>query len=131
MADHPNAELVRQGLGAFAKGDMAAVGGLFADDIVFHVPGKNPISGEYKGKDEVFGFLAKLVELTGGSFRLEVHDVVGNDEHVVALVRSSGSRPDGRTLEMPIAQVFHVRDGKAVEFWGMAEDQAKADAFWS
>jgi ketosteroid isomerase-like protein len=131
MGDHPNAQFIRRGLEAFSKGDMATVGGLFGDDIVFHVPGNSPISGEYKGKDEVFGFLAQLPVLTDGSFRLDVHDVVGNDEHVVALVRGSGSRPDGRTLDMPIAQVFHVRDGKAVEFWGMAEDQAKADAFWS
>jgi len=131
MADHPNAELVRKGLKAFANRDMGTVGQLFADDIVWHVPGNNPLSGTYKGKDEVFGFFARLGELSGGSFKLDVHDVVGNDEHVVALVRVSGSRPDGRTLEMPVAQVFHVRDGKVVEFWGTAEDQAKADAFWS
>lgn len=131
MADHPDAELVRKGLKAFANRDMGTVGQVFADDIVWHVPGNNPLSGTYKGKEEVFGFLAKLGELSGGSFKLDVHDVVGNDEHVVALVRISGSRPDGRTLEMPVAQVFHVRDGKVVEFWGMAEDQAKADAFWS
>jgi len=131
MADHPNAELVRKGLGAFAKGDMAAVGQLLAADIQWHVPGNNPLSGDYKGKDEVFGFFAKIADLSGGNFRLEVHDVVGNDEHVVALVRFSGSRPDGRTLEAPSAQVYHVRDGKAVEFWGMVEDQVKVDAFWS
>lgn len=50
---------------------------------------------------------------------------------MVALVRVSGSRPDGRTIQMRVAQTFHVRNGKAVEFWGMAEDQAQADAFWS
>jgi len=34
-------------------------------------------------------------------------------------------------VEAPGVQIFHVRGGKAVEFWGMTEDQAKADAFWS
>lgn len=131
MAVHPNADVVRKGLKAFADRDMEAVGELLADDIVWHVPGNNPLSGDYKGKEEVFGFFAKLGELSGGSFKLDVHDVVGNDEHVVALVRVSGSRPDGRTIQMRVAQTFHVRNGKAVEFWGMAEDQAQADAFWS
>jgi ketosteroid isomerase-like protein len=131
MADHPNAELVRRGLRAFADQDMRAVGELFADDIVWHVPGDSPLSGDYKGKEEVFGFFAKLGELSGGSFRLDVHDVIGNDEHVVALVTASGSRPDGRSLEMRLAQTFHIRNGKVVEFWGLAEDQAAGDAFWA
>lgn len=131
MADHPNAELVRRGLKAFSDRDMEAVGALLADDIVWHVPGNNPLSGDYKGKEEVFGFFAKLGELSGGSFRLDVHDVIGNDEHVVVLVTASGSRPDGRSMQVRSAQTFHIRNGKAVEFWGMAEDQAKADAFWA
>lgn len=51
----------------------------FADDIVWHVPGRNPLSGDYKGKEEVLGFFGKLMELTQGSLKQEIHDMLAND----------------------------------------------------
>jgi hypothetical protein len=38
------------------------------------------------------------MELTGGNFRVEVHDVVANDEHGVGL-NSVHAEREGRTLE--------------------------------
>ena len=131
MADHPNAELLRKGYAAFAEGDMAMVGDLFADDIVWHAPGNNPLSGDYKGKDQVFGQFAKLMELTGGTFRQEIHDIVANDEHAVVLVENGAQRPDGRSWQGRAAHVWHVANGKCTEYWLFADDQAAADAFFS
>ncbi len=131
MADHPNAELLRKGYAAFAEGDMAMVGDLFADDIVWHAPGNNPLSGDYKGKDQVFGQFAKLMELTGGTFRQEIHDIVANDEHAVVLVENGAQRPDGRSWQGRAVHVWHVTDGKCTEYWLFADDQAAADAFFS
>jgi ketosteroid isomerase-like protein len=69
MSEHPNATLLRAGYDAFATGDMAALDALFADDVVWHVAGRSPLSGEHKGKGEVFGtFFAGLAERSGGSF---------------------------------------------------------------
>src|SRR3954454_24265968 len=67
---HPNADLLNKGYDAFDKGDMDTIRGLFADDIVFHVPGNSQVSGEYRGTDGVFGFFGKLVELSGGTFKI-------------------------------------------------------------
>ena len=39
---------------------------LFADDIVFHQPGRNPTSGDYQGLDAVLGLLRTLGERSGG-----------------------------------------------------------------
>lgn len=72
---HPNEDLVRRGFAAFGAGDIATLGELFADDIVWHVGGRSPISGDYKGKDEVFGFFAQLAERAGGTLHVDVHDV--------------------------------------------------------
>jgi hypothetical protein len=33
----------------------------------------------------VLGYFGKTMELTGGNFQVEVHDVVANDEHAVGL----------------------------------------------
>ena len=127
---HPNEELVRKGYEAFGKGDMDTLNDLFADDIAWHAPGRSPVSGDYRGKQEVFDVFAKVFELSGGTFNLELHDVLANDEHVVTLVTTRGER-NGKTLENRGAQVFHVKDGKVTESWLHSQDQYAIDEFFS
>ena len=43
----------------------------------FHCPGRNPLSGDYRHKGEVLALMSKVMQLTNGSFRLEVHDILG------------------------------------------------------
>ena len=81
MGDHPNAEALRKGYGAFATGDMETVASLFADDIAWHQAGNSSLAGDFAGKDAVFGNLAQLAELTGGTFGQEVHGLLADDEH--------------------------------------------------
>ena len=92
MTEHPNVELTRRGYDAFATGDLAALSELLADDVTWHVRGVGPLSGDYHGRDEVFAFFGRLAEETAGTFRLDVHDVLANDEHTVALCTLSASR---------------------------------------
>ncbi len=98
MADHPNQELLRRGYAAYGAGDLDTVNALFADDIVWHVAGQSPIAGDYTGKEQVFGFFGKLQELSDGTSKIEVHDVLANDTHGVALVVESATR-GGRSHE--------------------------------
>ena len=71
------------------------------------------------------------MEMTGGTFRNEIHDILANDEHGVVLVESSAQRPDGRSWTGRVAHIWHLRDGKSTEFWLFNEDLATADAFFS
>ncbi len=130
MTDHPNATLLRNGYEAFEKGDMAVLTDLFAENVVWHVPGDSPISGEHRGREAVFAAFAKTAQLSGGSFKIEVHDVLANDEHTVALTRATGSR-QGRQLTSLDTDVYHMSNGKVTEFWSFAEDQRLTDEFWS
>ena len=125
---HPNEELIRGGYEAFARGDVADVLGRLSEDIVWHVPGRSAISGDYRGHEEVIGMFGRLQELTGGTFALELHDVLASDDHVVVLARSSADR-GGKHRLFDVAHVWHVRDGKATEFWGLSVDQYAADEF--
>ena len=127
---HPNEELLRKGYDAFSKGDMDTIRELFADDIVWHSPGKNPLSGDFHGVDEVLQTFGKVFELTGGTFRLEIHDIVANDEHAVVLVRARAER-DGRQLDDASVQVWHIKDGKATEQWLYPGDTYATDEFFS
>jgi len=130
MAEHSNVDLLRRAYDAFGKGDMEALGGAFADDIKWHIRGVGVLDGDYTGRDAVFGFFGRLAEETGGTFRLDVHDLLANDEHGVAIVTTHATR-NGKTLDASAVHVSHVRDGRMTEFWGALTDPAPTLEFWA
>jgi uncharacterized protein len=123
-----NETVVRAGYDAFSRGDMDAFNQLFADDIIWHVPGKSPIAGDHKGIDGVVGYFGRSMELSGGTFRVELHDVVASDDHVVGLHTATGER-EGKTLHDNGALVFHIEGGKVKEVWQLSGDQYANDDF--
>jgi ketosteroid isomerase-like protein len=127
---HPNEERMRKGYEAFVAGDMAALDQLFTDDVVWHVPGHHSLAGDHEGKQAVLELFAKNMEMTGGTFRLEVHDILANDEHGVALVVATAER-EGNRLEDRQVHVLHVREGKVSEFWAHPGDAYAVDEFLS
>jgi len=129
MADHPNATVFKKGYAAFQTGDMDTVRALFASDIVWNQPGKNHFSGAHKGVDNVLALFLGNMQETNGTFKIELHDVLANDEHAVALATVSGTR-EGKTLNDRYAHAVHIKDGKVTESWIFGENQDKVDAFW-
>ena len=129
---HPNVDLLRKGYAAFGKGDLDTIrNSVFSPDMVLHVAGRSPVSGDYRGVDEVFGFFGKLFELSGGTFSVDLHDAVANDHHAVGLSSFSGQR-DGKTLDgAKGVEVYHVQDGRITEAWFTTEDDYSFDEFWS
>jgi ketosteroid isomerase-like protein len=130
MADHPNLDLMRRGYAAYTSGDLETISQLLADDVIWHVSGRSPLSGDYTGKEQVFGFFGTLQELSGGTSRVEVHDLLADDDHGVAIVTQSANR-DGRSYEGRVTHVLHLRDGKVTEFWDAYIDQYTSDEFWA
>lgn len=131
MTTHPNAEIARRFLEAQNAGDVATIRELLADDIVWHVPGKNLLSRDYNGLAEVAGFMARARELSGGTVRTEPITYLGGDDYGIALVRVYAER-EGRSLGGQFqAFTYRIVDGKIAEFWFMVEDRYAVDAFWS
>ncbi len=108
---------------AFNQGDLDRVGELIADDVVIHFPGRNPMAGEKRGKDEVMSFFRAMMDRAGvGSIPPDLHDILANDDHAVALMtrRVAG-------IDASVAVVYHVRDGKIAEVWPHEQDQYAVD----
>jgi ketosteroid isomerase-like protein len=126
MAEHPNVARIKDGYAAFAKGDFAVLNDLFAEDLLWHVGGRNQLTGDYRGREAVYGFFGKLMEVTEGSYHVDLHAVFADDEHGVALVVSTASR-GGRRIEVNEAHVVHLRDGKVTEFWDATTDAYALD----
>lgn len=128
---HPHEDLTREAFAAFGRGDLEALRREYlAEDIRWHYPGRSPLAGDYEGIDQVLGLFGRTFELSNGTFRIELHDVVANDEHTVALFTVRAERA-GRRLEDHVAEVLHVHDGKATEVWLHPADPYAGDEFWS
>ena len=130
MSGDANVAVVRRLAAAYEAADIAVIDGLLSDDVVFHVPGQHPLSGTYSGKAAVFGYLGKVAatsQSSDGGF--EVHAVMGDDAHAVALVTGTIEHDSVRFVR-PTVHVFHICDGHVTEFWEASLDQHAEDAFW-
>ena len=125
-----NATLIRNGYDAFASGDVQGALAAFAQDILWHIPGRGPLSRDYRGPAEVLGFFSHFMELSGGTFRIQVDDVLAKGERVVVLCTESAQR-GGRSWSSPQVHVWTVRNGRATVFWQYQGDQQTEDEFWS
>ena len=125
-----NAALIRNGYDAFARGDVQGALAAFAQDILWHIPGRGPLSRDYRGPTDVLGFFSHFMELSGGTFRIQVDDVLAKGERVVVLCTESAQR-GGRSWSSPQVHVWTVRNGRATVFWQYQGDQQTEDEFWS
>jgi hypothetical protein len=77
----------------------------------------------------VLAFFARSLKVVLPEF--DIHDVVGNDDHVVALLNLKWKRNDnGQVFEGRTVQTFHVdAQGRALEVWTLSEDQSAVDRF--
>jgi ketosteroid isomerase-like protein len=132
MADHPNVALVRRAMQAMtemdmskAQEEMAVVDAFMADDIVWHEIGR---AEPRRGKDELRAAMMESGRETTISY--QIHDVIANDDHAIALGTATATRGD-ETLEYRTAEIFHIRDGRAVERWAFSDDTAAIVAFFA
>jgi ketosteroid isomerase-like protein len=126
-----NVALIRDFYDARAAGDRDRVRAILDSAVAWHDPYPAPHGGDLVGAEVVLRDIFEAAgELTGGSTRLWLHDVVANKEHAVALVNWS-SQYRGHTMESREVAVFHVRDGRITEAWFYPQDPAAAEAFFA
>jgi ketosteroid isomerase-like protein len=125
-----NGALIKSTYDAFSRGDVPGTMAAFAEDIYWHVPGRGPLSRDYRGHAEVLGFFGHFMELSGGTFRLEVDDVLAKGDRVVVLC-TERARRGSRNWSASQVHVWTVRNGKATVFWEYEGDQQGDDEFWS
>jgi ketosteroid isomerase-like protein len=129
--EHPNAARVRQGFEAFNRGDPEVMRSFIAEDILWHVGGDHPLSGDYRGREAALEYVARVVELTGGTLRGEPLDILVNDRHAGVFMHVTGER-DGKRLDVVLAQALTFDEhGRWTEYWALADEQDEVDSFWA
>lgn len=112
---------------AYARLDIATIDGLLTEDHVMHVAGHHPLSGESRGKQEVWGYLGRVAEISSGQGGFEIQALTADEHgHVVALLTATI-----RDFVRPVIHVWHLRGNQLAAMWDASLDQAAEDAFWT
>jgi uncharacterized protein len=128
---HPNEERLRQAVEAVTRSDMKPLRCLLAEDMVFHFPGRNQLSGEYRGREQLVDrFMLRMRELTGGTFQDSVSAVLANEQHGVEWINHV-AEVNGKRYEWLDVGLYHFRDGQIVHASICQEDQYLVDEAFS
>jgi len=118
---HLNEAKLRDIYADMASGSVNLLQDFMSDDITWKITGGSPVSGTYTGKEEVFGFYARMLELYQGTFKIEIIDVLANDGYGVVLAVESAVVGD-KALKFTSVHLWILADRKCVSFISYEDD---------
>jgi hypothetical protein len=139
---HVTIELVSKAYEALASGDKAKIKQYWAEDMVWLVPGHNPLSGWYRGLDAFLAFMGNVGALSNNSFNMEGIAVMVSDEYSADVThnvgyragfsQANGAKPYTK-LDIDVVHVLRWRNGKVIEGRGaiFGDGTTEYDQFWS
>jgi uncharacterized protein len=128
-------ELVKKAYGALATGDPNEIAKYWDENMVWLVPGHNPLSGWYHGRQAFINFMKRVGELSGGSFKMETITITTNEEYSTDMTNNQGTRAGAPhiKLNIDVAHTLRWKNGKVIAgkggIFGDGTDQY--DHFWS
>jgi ketosteroid isomerase-like protein len=132
---HLTPEHVGNAYKVLAAGDESLIADYWDDDMVWLVPGHNQLSGWKYGRKGFLDFMAKVGELSGGSFNMSVITIMVNDDYSCDVTNNQGTRANdpNKKLNIDVAHVLRWRDGKVIAGKGgiFGDGTAQYDEFWS
>jgi ketosteroid isomerase-like protein len=109
---------------AFEERDRQALLALIAEDAQWHVFGDSAFAGTVRGRDKIWEtFFAPQWDTPR---QMEIHDVLDNGEHIVALGAVSFSGADGG-VRFKTVEVYHHEDGLLTERWFFVDRRQELD----
>jgi uncharacterized protein len=137
---HVTPELVGKAYEALATGDPDKVAEYWAEDMNWLVPGHNPLSGWYRGREKFLEFMGEVGKRSANSFAMTPIAVMTSDEYSADVTRNVGFNGGDTTGELPyekldidVVHVLRWRDGKVIEGKGaiFGDGTTQYDQFWS
>jgi len=117
-------------LAAFNRGDLAALGESVAPDVVYRIPGRATVSGEFHGIDEVIGAFQRLRKESGDTISVASERVLSDGDTVMFTARVTAEH-GGRSLDVLNAYAFRFRDGKLADGRLFPSDLHAIEMFFS
>jgi uncharacterized protein len=125
-----NADTLREGYEAFARGDLDAATESFADDIRWENPEapQVPNNGVTEGREAVKQLFAELGNYWE-SFSITPDEFIESGDTVVVLSHSeSKGRETSKEVKLPWVHVWRFRDGKVIEVQALTDTALATDA---
>ena len=88
------------------------------------------LAGKYTKANFAQDFAMKLQELSGGTLKIEVHDILASDLHATVLATDRLIR-EGKTIELRTVHVWRFEAGKPIAWYEYPRDLYQFDAIWS
>jgi uncharacterized protein len=129
MAEDAYASLIRRAYQDFESGDLDLLRVVMGQDVVWHEPGRSSLAGDYKGPEAVLDFLGQLQARSGGTFKVEVLDVLSEPERAVVFQRETATRI-GKALDAIAVVDFEIHHQKITEVTVYHSDTYQFDEFW-
>jgi ketosteroid isomerase-like protein len=122
------ADVMRRYRDAASRHDFDAAFGMFAEDVVFRIPGRSDFAGERRGRRAAMDYIRAARALSrDGEITLEVVDALTSQDRFALLVIERFHR-DGGVVEIHRANVYRVRGDEIAEIWIFEGDQYEVDA---
>jgi len=124
--------VVRAGFEALSQGDLAAFGEVFHVDATWNHRNDDRLGGIKWGRDAIVAFVAESGQASAGTLRAVPLAMLA-DGHglVVAPMRVSASRPDGRSFDDPQMLLFRLDGDRVRSVDQFVGDPAAVTAFWA
>lgn len=125
------AELHRRQNEMYSGGSVEGVAELLADDIVWHVPGNNPIAGNHRGVAAVTAYFEQRRRLAGATMRMKPGELLEAGEGVAQFVAGSAVL-DGQRVSWQTVGVYRVDVKRRLirEAWLVPLDSELFDRIW-
>ncbi|MBN1528236.1 MAG: nuclear transport factor 2 family protein [Thermoleophilaceae bacterium] len=121
-------DLARRGFETINSGDLDGLLELVADDIVADVPTGYANADTYRGRDGFRRMAEQWLE-PWSSFHAEPLGFIEEGDAVVVPIRQTATgRESGIEVEMELAYLMRVRDGKLIQ-WRLCRDTDEALEF--
>jgi uncharacterized protein len=121
-------DVMRRYLAAMRGGDRETGYGFYAEDVVFHIPGRSRFAGTHRGREAAVRYIEGAIALSHrGNVELELVEMLAGEERVALIVRERFDRDDG-VVEIRRCNVYRLRGEEIVEVWIFEADQYEVDA---
>jgi ketosteroid isomerase-like protein len=126
-----NVRVIQDLYAAYAQGDSQYILNNITDDVdwINDGPESIPYAGTFKGRQQVQRFFQSL----GGTVdngKVTASEWIADGDNVVALGRFTATvKATGKRIDVPVAHVFTVRNGKIARWIGFADTARVAEAY--
>lgn len=120
-------EQIRSSYAALMSGDAERAAGLCAEDVICHIGGEHPFSGEYRGVAQIAGVVQEMTAVAGPeSFTMT--SLMRDDDGEQVLIE--GVAQHG-TFVRHVINRLRYDGGRLAEVWIKPLDQRAEDDFWT